>query len=41
LTEALAALEKFPKLEQVYFVVYSARAREIYVQVFDKIFGGK
>jgi len=40
MTEAWAALGKFPGLEQVYFVVYSARAREIYMQAFDKIFGG-
>lgn len=38
--EARSALEKFPGLEQVYFVVYSAMAREIYLQFFDKVFGG-
>ena len=39
MTEARTALEKFQYLERVYFIVYSATAREIYLQVYGRIFG--
>ncbi|NVN91896.1 MAG: macro domain-containing protein [Desulfuromonadales bacterium] len=39
MVEARIALEKNPELEQVYFVVYSAGARKIYLQALDRIFG--
>lgn len=39
MAEARAALEKFPALERVYFVVYSASAREIYLRSLERIFG--
>ncbi len=38
--EAKAALERYPGLERVYFVVYSGKAREIYLGAFDQVFGG-
>lgn len=35
---ALAALEAFPGLEQICFAVYSSRAREVYLQAFERVF---
>jgi len=39
MNEARSALEKYPELEQVFFVVFSAMAREIYLRAFDRVFG--
>ena len=39
LTEAKAALEKYPELEKVVFAVFSADALKIYRETFGRIFG--
>ncbi len=39
LTEARAALEKYPEIEKVVFAVFSADALETYRETFGKIFG--
>jgi len=39
LTEAKAALKRFPELERVTFVVYSSRARELYQEAYERVFG--
>lgn len=39
LTEARAALERFPELERIVFVVYSGRARELYLEARARVLG--
>jgi len=40
LTETRAALESFPEMEKVTFVVYSYQALELYQQAYARLFGG-
>lgn len=41
LTETRSALERFPELEKVTFVVYSYQALELYQQTYARLFGGE
>jgi O-acetyl-ADP-ribose deacetylase (regulator of RNase III) len=40
LTETKSALERFPDLERVIFVVYSMRALELYQETYVRVFSG-